>query len=388
MKGKVAIIGASLIERFGELYHKDFDDMVSEAYINSLKTIDNGLDPKEIEHGFLGSAYMRSGVAAGHPCGLLDIPWSRLENACSTGSDAFRAGCHAVASGMYDVVLVIGAEKMNDDPGGLIAMARRPALWSSYGRTMPAFFGMRATRHMHEFGTTKEHLAMVSVKNHYNGSLYPAAMYQFEVSLDQVVQAPMVSWPLGLYDCCPITDGAAAVVLCNSDIAKKYTDDPIYVNASTCNIASWTNNDHESLIGFPATKKAADAAYKMAGIGPKDVDFFECHDCFTITEILNYEDLGFAKKGEGPKLLEEGIVNLDGQKPANPSGGLISKGHPIGATGVAQIVELFDQLKGKAEKIQIPDVEIGLQHNIGLGRGSTGSVSVVSICSRERELKK
>jgi len=388
MKGKVAIIGASLIERFGELYNKDFDDMVSESYINCLKTVDNGIEPKEIEHGFLGSAYMRSGVAAGHPTGLLDIPWSRLENACSTGSDAFRAGCHAVASGMYDVVLVIGAEKMNDDPGGLIAMARRPALWSSYGRTMPAFFGMRATRHMHEFGTTKEHLAMVSVKNHHNGSLYPAAMYQFEVTIDQVVQAPMVSWPLGLYDCCPITDGAASVLICNSDIAKKYTDDPIYVNASTCGVASWTNNDHESLIGFPATKKAADAAYQMAGVGPKDIDFFETHDCFTITEILNYEDLGFAKKGEGPKLLEEGIVNLDGQKPANPSGGLISKGHPIGATGVAQIVELFDQLRGKAEKIQIPDVEIGLQHNIGLGRGSTGSVSVVSICSRERELKK
>ena len=212
-------------------------------------------------------------------------------------------------------------------------------------------------------------------------------MYRFEVTIDQVIQAPMVSWPLGLYDCCPITDGAAAVLIANSEIAKKYTDEPIYVNASTCSVDSWTNNDPAALIGFPATKSAAQAAYKMAGIGPEKVDFAEVHDCFTITEILNYEDLGFAQKGEGHKLLEEGIVDLDGQKPINPSGGLISKGHPIGATGVAQIVELFDQLRGKAEKIQIPDVEIGLQHNIGLGRGSTGSASVVSICSRERELK-
>ena len=387
MKGKVAIIGAALIERFGELYHKDFDDMVSEAYINCLKTVDKGIDPNEITSGFLGSAYMRSGVAAAHPTGLFDIPWSRLENGCSTGSDAFRAACLSVASGLDDVSLVIGAEKMNDEPGGLIAIARRENLWSSYGRTMPAFFGMRATRHMHEFGTRKEHLAMVSVKNHHNGSLYPPAMYRFEVTIDQVLNAPMVSWPLGLYDCCPITDGAAAILICNSDVARKYTDDPIYVNASTCSVGSWTNNDHYSLIGFPATKTAAQAAYKMAGIGPEKIDFFECHDCFTITEILNYEDLGFAEKGKGPKLLEEGIVNLEGQKPANPSGGLISKGHPIGATGVAQIVELFDQLKGKAGKIQIDDANIGLQHNIGLGRGSTGSASVVSICSRERELK-
>jgi acetyl-CoA C-acetyltransferase len=373
MKNKVAVIGAGMI-RFGELFEKGFDEMAEEAYLNCLKSVDNGIDPKEIEAGWIGTAYNWSGVSLGMPTGLWDIPITRIENGCATGSDAFRNACLSIAAGVYDVVLVAGVEKMRDEVGGLIKKAAWQDIWQRRARTMPAFFGLRGTRHMHQFGSTKEHLAMVSVKNHKNSINYPYAMYRFEVSIEQVMNAPIVSWPLGLYDCC--------VLICSAEKAKKFTDTPIFVAGSGGSVDSWMRANDESLIGFPASKHAGNQAYKMAGLTPKDIQVAEVHDCFTITEILDYEDLGFAKKGEGHKLLEEGIVEMSGQLPMNPSGGLIAKGHPIGATGVAQIAEIYEQLKGVAGSVQVQDAEIGLQHNIGLGRGATGSVSVVTILKR------
>lgn len=381
MKNKVAIIGSGMI-KFGELFEKSFDDMLEEAFLNCLKSVDNGIESKEIEAGWLGTARGMSGVSLSMPTSLWDIGISRNENACATGSDAFRNACFAVASGIFEVALVAGVEKMRDTAGGLVAMAAMPDIWRARARTMPAFFALRGTRHMHLYGSTREHTAMVSVKNHENGSLYPYAHYRFKTTVEKVVKAPIVSWPLGLYDCCPITDGACCVLIASAEKAKKYTDTPIYVAGSGLSTDSWMRHNDENLVGFPASKSAGQQAYKMAGVEPKDIKVAEVHDCFTITEILDYEDLGFAKKGEGHLLLEEGIVELSGSLPVNPSGGLIAKGHPIGATGVAQIAEIYEQLKGTAGKIQVQDADIGLQHNIGLGRGATGSVSCVHILKR------
>lgn len=384
MKKDVAIIGSGMIN-FGELFDKSVDNMIEDAYLNCLKSVDKGIDPKEIEAGWLGSAYETSGTSLAVPTGLFRIPISRNENGCATGSDAVRNAVFAVKAGVYKVVLVCGVEKMRDAAGGLIAKAASKdgrEMWRYRARTMPAFFALRGTRHFHEFGSTKEHLAMISVKNHHNGSLYPYAHYRFETTVEKVMKAPLVSWPLGLYDCCPITDGACCILIADGETAKKYSDDLVYITGVGCGVDSWMRGLDENLIGFPATTVAAKEAYKMAGITAKDVQVAEVHDCFSVTEMLDYEDLGFCKKGEGHKMIEEGIVNLEGSLPVNPSGGLIAKGHPIGASGVAQIAEIFEQLRGKAGKVQVPDVETGLQHNIGLGRGATGSASVVTILRR------
>ena len=384
MRKEVAVIGAGMID-FGELFDKSVDNMIEDSYINCLKSVDKGIEPKEIEAAWLGSAYERSGASLAVPTGLFRIPISRNENGCATGSDAFRNAFYAVKAGIYKVVLVCGAEKMRDAAGGLIAKAAAKDgrdMWRYRARTMPAFFALWGTRHFHEFGSKRDHLAMISVKNHHNGSLYPYAHYKFETTVEKVLNAPLVSWPLGLYDCCPITDGACCVLIAHADVAKKFTDDPVWVEGSACGVDSWMRGLDENLIGFPASAVAAKGAYKMAGITAKDVQVAEVHDCFTVTEMLDYEDLGFCKKGEGHKMIEEGIVNLDGSLPVNPSGGLIAKGHPIGASGVAQIAEIYEQIRGTAGKVQVPDVEIGLQHNIGLGRGATGSASVVTILRR------
>jgi len=382
MKNKVAVVGAGIID-FGVLYDKSPDMMMEEAYIKALQSVDNGIQPQEIQAAWLGTLRGRfTGVTLAHPTGLFKKPVSRVENACATGNDAFRHACFAIAAGVYDTALVIGYEKMHDEKGGLIKLAAIKDIWMRRARTMPSFFALRATRHMHLYGSKKEDFALVAVKNRHNGALYPHAHFKKEVTLEQVMNAPIISWPLGLFDCCPTTDGAAAVILCKAEIAKKYTDTPVYVAGSGLSVDSWTLGEDESLVGFPASKEASRQAYKMAGLQPKDIDVGEIHDCFSVTEILNYEDLGFCEKGQGHKLIQEGVTALDGEKPMNPSGGLLAKGHPIGATGVAQIAEIFEQLRGQAGKIQIADAQIGLTHNIGVGRDNTGSVSCVHILTR------
>jgi acetyl-CoA C-acetyltransferase len=382
LRGKVAIVGAGMI-RFGELYDQSLEEMIEGAYLNALGSVDKGLDPKEIEAAWFGTVYPvtgNSGLVLAHATGLFEIPITRVENACATGSDAFRNACLAVAAGVYDVALVVGGEKMHDDPGGLIQRADLKKLWMGRGVTMPAFFGLRATAYMHEYGLTREQVALVSVKNHKNGARYPLAHLKIECSLDDVLSAPYVSYPLGLYDCCPVTDGAAALMICSSKIAKRYTDDPVYVLGSGLATDSFVRGG--DLASFPATRRAARQAYEMAGIAPEDVDVAEIHDCFSITELISYEDLGFTEPGCGVELLEEGVVDLDGEKPVNPSGGLLSKGHPLGATGVAQLVELYEQLRGEAGPVQVKDPEIALQHNIGIGRYATGSVGCVHVLGR------
>lgn len=383
IRNKVAVVGAGTL-RFGELYDKSFYDLISEAYINCLNSVDKGIDPKkEIEavwYGTVGGP--GTGAQIAEYLGLLHKPVTRIENACATGGDTFRNACLAVASGMYDVVLVIAAEKMTDQIGGLIEAAGiRSQLFWNYSVTMPAAFGLYATRHMHEFGTKREHFAMVAVKNHHHGVLNPYSHFRYEVTIDQVLNAPLVAWPLTVLMCCPITDGAAALIVCNAEIAKKYTDTPVYVVGS--GLATNPVNIHmrEQFTTMEPTVEASRQAYKMAKIGPENIDFAEVHDCFEHVELITYEDLGFCKKGEGGKFIEEGHPYLGGKKPINPSGGLKCHGHPIGATGAAQIVEVFWQLRNEAGKRQVDNAEIGLQHNIG---GAGPQVSCVNILSNKK----
>ncbi len=398
LRNKVAVIGGGLI-RFGELYDKSFGDMMSEAYLNCLDSIDKGIDPKEINAAWYGTVRgPATGSIAGTLLGLGGIPITRIENACATGSDTFRNACFAVAAGLYDVALVVGCEKMLDRPGGLIGLDRSgPRYFDMFALTMPSAFGVYGTRHMHVFGTERKHFAMIAVKNHYYGKMNPLSHFRREITVEQVLDAPIISWPMGLYDCCPVTDGAAAVIICREELTTKYTDSPVYVLGSGLAVQPTRlglRNDFTSMM--PAVW-AAQQAYKMGKVGPDDIDFAEVHDCFTCTELIQYEDLGFCKKGEAKTFVENQEMYIGGKHPVNVSGGLKSHGHPIGTTGVAQIVELFWQLRNEAGgspkgagglavsdpsgKRQIPNAEIGLQQNIG---GAGPQVSCINILSNKK----
>ncbi len=380
------VVGKGMID-FGELYDQSFDDMLQNAYLDLLDSVDKGVEPSDIDAAWYGTLDIAnegmSGASVGHATGLFETPVTQVVNACATGSDAFRNAALAVRSGDVDVALVVGAEKMRDSAAGLIASAALDRLWRGRGVTMPAFFGMRATRHMEEYGTTREQIAEVSVKNHENGAKYPHAHYKFECSVDDVVNSTTISHPLNLYDCCPVTDGASAVLLASEDRAREFTDDPVRVAGSGLSTDSFVRGNDAALTNFPATRTASSQAYEQAGIGPDDVDVAEVHDCFSITELVTYEDLGFCEQGEGGQYVEDGQTYIGGETPVNPSGGLLAKGHPIGATGVAQVAEIFEQLRGEAGDVQVDGPEVGLQHNIGIGRNATGSVSCVNVLVRD-----
>jgi len=288
----------------------------------------------------------------------------------------------AIMSGVCDVVLAGGVEKMTDIPRDKLRYwlgVSGDTEWERLaGMTFPGVYALMALRHMHQYGTKREHLAMVAVKNHKNGAQNPKAHFQRETTLERALNSPMVAYPLTIFDCCPVSDGASVTILCRADLAKKYTDTPIYVagfGAGTDRLSLFEREDFTTLM---ASVLAAKQAYKMAGIEPKDVDVAEVHDCFTIAEIIAYEDLGFCKKGEGAKLIEEGETEIGGRIPVNPSGGLKAKGHPIGATGTGQIYEIVKQLRDEAEKRsrQVSGAEIGLTHNVG-GSGGTAVVHIL-----------
>lgn len=381
------VVGAGMID-FGELYDQSFDDLLESAYLSLVHDVDKSIDPAvDIDAVWYGTVDIAdqgmSGAAVAHATGLFEKPITQVVNACATGSDAFRNAVLAVRSGQIDVALVIGAEKMHDSPEGLLAAAATEQLWRGRGVTMPAFFGMRASRHMEEYGTTRKQIAQVSVKNHANGARYPHAHYQFECDVEDVLESPTVTHPLTLYDCCPVTDGASAVLVTNADRAGEFTERPVRVAGSALSTDSFERGLDESLTHFPASRQAANAAYERANIGPDDVDVAEVHDCFTITELISYEDLGFCGEGESGRFVAEGHTEREGCIPVNPSGGLLAKGHPVGATGIAQIAEIYEQLRGEAGDVQVDDPEVGLQHNIGLGRNATGSVSCVNVLVRD-----
>ena len=382
----VAVIGVGLT-KFGEIWDKSFRHLITEA--GSKAIFDSGIEGLEIDAMYVGSMSAGRFIGQEHIGALvadasgfshLNIPSTRIEGACASGGLAVREGFLSIASGHNDIVVVGGIEKMNDVSGTAatetLAMAADQEWEAFFGATFPSIYGMIANRHMYEYGTTREQLAQVAVKNHANGSLNPFAQYQKEIKMEFVLNAPPVAYPLGLFDCSPVTDGAAAIVMCSLDKAKKYTDKIVKIIASGQASDSLALHERKDICTLDSTVKASEKAYKQANIGPKEIDFAEVHDCFTIAEILAIEDLGFVKKGDGGKAIDENITQLNGSLPVNTSGGLKSKGHPVGATGVAQIVEIVTQLRGEADKRQVKDARIGLAHNVG-GSGATCIVHIL-----------
>jgi len=388
--GKVAIIGTGII-KFGENFHQSLTDMVFEAVSQALA--DAKIESKQLQAAWLGCYEPmlygfegNSGTFVSDPLNLFPIPVTRVAAYCATGIEAVRNAALAVASGEYDLVLAVGAEKMREVPsrGSLVAQAvnrGHPVL--AKGRTAPGMFALVATRYMKEYGATEEALAAVALKNHYHGSLNPRAHFQKEITAEQYQKQPKVAEPLGLFDCCPTTDGAAAVILTRADLAPKFTDAYTILRGIAYAVtAGYWNTQFDpswSFTSFRSTREAAQVAYKMAGVTnpAKEINVAECHDCFTITEIVNYEDLGFAKPGEGWKFATGGVTKLGADLPVNTSGGLKSCGHPIGASGVRMIANIHDQLLGRAGKMQVKGARMGLAHNLG-GPGAVSAVAVLS----------
>jgi acetyl-CoA C-acetyltransferase len=311
--------------------------------------------------------------------GLAGIPAMTTEGACASSGIAFQLATQAIASGVHDVIVVAGAESMTKaDTAEFTRALGSAADQETEGRsglTFPGFYGMFLDRYMHEYGATREQVAAVSVKNRANGATNPRARFNEPVTVETVLESDPVADPLRLFDCCPAADGAAAVVLAASDLATEFTDRPIDVLGSAHTTGHNAAHRYDDLTTLDATVSAAEQAYKLAGIGPEDVDVVELHDCFTPAEIGDSEDLGFFEKGTGATAVAEGRTQVDGEVPINPSGGLLAKGHPVGATGVGQIYEVCRQLRGDHEN-QVRDAEIGLTHNIG-GSGVVCTVSVL-----------
>jgi acetyl-CoA C-acetyltransferase len=388
LRREVAIIGTGIV-KFGERWDQGTRELAVEAGIKAVENANiSGKDIQLVVGGNM-SGGMFTGQEHGSALladylGINPIPAIRTEGACSSGGLAMKVGCLAIASGMYDYVAVGGVEKMTDVYGPQATTALSGAMdyetEAYFGATFPGIYALIAQRHMYQYKTSREQLALVAVKNHENGFYNPYAQFQKKITVDDVLSSPLVADPLRLLDCSPITDGAATIILTSAELARKHTDTPIYVKASAQASDTLSLFSRRDITTLDATLVAAKKAYEQAKLRPKDIDFAEVHDCFTIAEILAYEDLGFAKKGEGGKLIEEGETHIGGKIPINPSGGLKAKGHPVGATGVAQIVELVRQLRGEAGKRQVKGAEIGLAHNIG----GSGATCVIHILSRNR----
>jgi acetyl-CoA C-acetyltransferase len=385
---EVAIIGVG-DTKFGELWDMSLRDLGIQAGLSAV--YDANLSGDEIDALYLGNMSAGKFTEQEHIGALISdysglardhIPATRVEAAGASGGLAFRQGVMAVASGMHDIVVVGGAEKMTDVGDTLSteiqAMAADQQWETSFGATFPALHAMIARRHMHEYGTTREQIASVAVKNHKHGSLNPKAQFQKEIKLESVLRSLPVAEPLGMFDCAPVSDGGAAVVLCPLEKARKYTDTPVKVLASAQASDTLSLANRESLCRFDATTVAAQRAFKMAGLEPKDVQLAEVHDSYTISEILAIEDLGFFPKGKGGQATADGETTLGSKLAVNTSGVLKARGDPIGATGVAQVVELVRQLRGEADKRQVSGAEVGLAQNVG----GTGATVVVQILGR------
>jgi acetyl-CoA C-acetyltransferase len=383
-KPLVSIVSAGL-SKFGKLNGKYCREIFADATREAFDRCPD-LDPqKDIEAlfvGHMGESYEHQGHT-GPTCadwaGLLPKPAVRIESACASSGIALRTGILAILSGLHKVVMVGGAEKMTHrttaEVTEFLAMASDFPFEQWHGITFPGLYALMATAHMHEYGTTEEQMAMVAIKNHHNGTLNPKAHMQKEITLEKALESKVIAWPLKLYDCSLITDGASCIVLTHPDIAKKFTDSPVHIIGSGQASDTIGLYQREKLTTLKAARLASQEAYKMAGVSPKDLDVAEVHDCFTIAEILAYEDLGLCATGKGGTLVEEGATELGGKIPINPSGGLKSKGHPVGATGTAQTYEIYLQLTGQAQKRQVKGAEIGLSHNVG-GSGATASVHI------------
>jgi acetyl-CoA C-acetyltransferase len=408
----VAIVGAGM-SKFGMFKDKDSKDLFADAFREMVASVEKGVDPREIEALYLGNFsndyFMRQshwGPIISDLVGITPKPATRTEGACASSALAFREGVFAIASGFYDMVLVGGVEEMSkrttEEVAEGLALATVP-YEGRVGFTFPGVFGAVATAYFAKYGANREHLMDITIKSHNNAPLNPKA--QFPVTIQDLMNKkkeslikregtapdwqtekdflrdpranPAVAWPMHLFDCCPISDGASCMLLVAEEVAKNFTDDPIYV-AGLGQGSGRGLHASDDLTYFEATRYAAQEAYGMSGLTPKDIQFSEVHDCFSIAELVHIEDLGFFKPGEGYKAVAEGATRLDGPKPINTSGGLKCKGHPVGATGISQLYEVWTQLRGKAGPRQVPinDLRVGAAHNLG-GTGGTCTFTIL-----------
>ncbi len=382
----VAVVGASQT-KFGELWDKSLRDLAVEAGLGAIK--DAGIEKKAVQSLYVGNMSAGRFVGQEHlgalvadNLGLGNIPATRCEAACASGSVAFRDAYFAVASGDIDVALVVGVEKMTDVHGSgaltTLAAAGDQEWEASIGLTFAGLYALMARKHMHDFGTTSEQMAMVAVTNHKNGLKNKLAQFQMQITIEDALTSTMIADPLRLLDCSPITDGAAAVVIASENFAKKLAVEPIYVLGTGQGTDTIALHDRRSYTELLATKVAARRAFEMAGLGPNKIDATEVHDCFTINEIIAMEDLGFVDKGKGGKFVEKGGIDISGDIPTNTCGGLKVCGHPVGATGVRQVAEITKLLRGTCFN-PINGAEIGLNLNIG----GSGATAVVNIFGKE-----
>jgi acetyl-CoA C-acetyltransferase len=385
----VAIIGVGH-SRFGDRSDVNLSELTFEAVQPSLET--SGLTAKQIPYVTVGSMGVWSeeplpAVVIAEYCGLTGAGLVRCEAACASGSAAAFNAYSAIASGQLDAALVVGIEKMRqiDTPTALEMIGRAGYyLWEfeNFGMTFPAYYAVHAVQHMEKYDTTEEDLALVAVKNHRYGAMNPLAHLQNEITVEKVLNSGVIAWPLKLYDCCPITDGAAAVVLASEEKVKKLgVEDPVWIEAIGFSSDTANLSKRENYVGLEASVRASRMAYRMAGASPKDVDVATVHDCFTIAEIMAYEDLGFCEKSKGARMVREGETEVGGRIPVNVDGGLKAKGHPIGTTGVAMLAELTKQLreeiKPRARQAPMKNYT-ALAHNTG----GTGHYCYVTILRR------
>jgi acetyl-CoA C-acetyltransferase len=383
-KPLVSIVTAGL-SKFGKhegLYARElFAEAVKEAF-DRCPQLEPKRDIKAMFVGHMGEAYEHqghTGAAAADWAGLLSIPATRTEAACASSGAALRSGIYAVLSGLADVVMVGGVEKMTHrttaEVTEYLAMASDYPFEQWQGITFPGLYALMATAHMHRYGTTERQMAEVAVKNHHHGSINPKAHMQKEITVETALNSRPVATPLKLYDCSLITDGASCAIITKPELAAKFTDQPVHIIGTGQASDTIGLYERQSLTSLQAAKLAAKTAYQMAQVTPEDLDVAEVHDCFTIAEIIAYEDLGFAQEGKGGALVESGETRLGGRLPVNTSGGLKAKGHPVGATGTAQAYEIYLQLTGQADRRQVKNAKLGLTHNVG-GSGATATVHI------------
>jgi len=376
---EVFVVGIGMT-KFGKPPDRAVADLGTEAVLEAIRDAD--IDPRRIEAAYCGHVFQ--GMVAGQrvlaQTGLAGIPLTNVEDACSSGAVAIREASLAIRAGEHDVVLALGMEHLTTRFRGALTPAEDD-LEASVGLTMPAIYAMRARRHMEEFGTTRRQLALVSVKNKRNASLNPLSQFQKPVSVEEVITSRPIAEPLCLYDCSPVSDGAAAVILCSDRRLRQLTRRrrPIRLAAAALRTGE-VESGLPSMAFEPLTRRTAEAAYEQAGVGPKEIGLAEVHDCFTIAEVLRVEGLGLFPVGEYPVRLERGEADIGGALPVNPSGGLLGKGHPLGATGVAQVVELVRQLRGEAGPRQVAGARVGLAHcRGGKAAGVEGAACTVNI---------
>jgi len=408
----VAVVGAGM-SNFGAFPGKSTRDLFVEAFLEMKSSVDKEFDPADIDSLVFGNFSSDLFEGQGHTApimtewvGLAPRPAVRVEDACASSGVAFRQGVMAVASGLADIVLVGGIEKMTDLPTAEVTDTLATASDMLYeipaGFTFPGFYASMATSYMHKYGATPETFMTVGIKNHMNGALndkaqfgktirqvmsgkvakaeargYPTPTWENEIDFMKDDRAnPIIAWPMRLFDCSPISDGAAALLLVSEELAKSFTDDPLYV-LGTGQASDVSLHDRENLTSLRAAKEAGRQAYEMAGVNPENIKVAEVHDCFTIAEVIASEDLGFFPEGEGYIAAEEGLTARNGNRPINTSGGLKSKGHPVGASGAGQVIEIWKQLRGVAGDRQVAgDLDIGLTHNVG-GTGGTCAVHIL-----------